>query len=174
MTEANPTAVLKTPFHPASHYRCPSDVLRDTKLSAAEKRLILSSWASDMYAVESNPSLREVPGVPHRIRLDDILSVLRQLDDGFDPPPCGGAAMRGLATRFARCSRPRRGSGEGSQREATIVGCGTMSMPISAFGFHDCKCTFRCLRRANCDYDHFGPWEAVVGSSRAGATPRAQ
>ena len=94
MTEANPTAVLKTPFHPASHYRCPSDVLRDTKLSAAEKRLILSSWASDMYAVESNPSLREVPGVPHRIRLDDILSVLRQLDDGFDPPPCGGAAMR--------------------------------------------------------------------------------
>jgi hypothetical protein len=94
MTEANRIAVLKTPFHPASHYHCPSDILRDTKLSAAEKRLILSSWASDLYAVESNPSLREVPGVPHRIRLDDVLSALRQLDDGLDPPPRGGAAMR--------------------------------------------------------------------------------
>jgi len=94
MTEANRIAVLKTPFHPASHYGSPGDVLRDAKLSAAEKRIILSSWASDVYAVESNPCLREVPGVPRRMRLDDILSALRQLDDEFDPPPRSGAAMR--------------------------------------------------------------------------------
>jgi hypothetical protein len=94
MTEANRIAALKTPFHPASHYDSPGDVLRDAKLSAAEKRIILSSWASDMYAVESDPSLRDVPGVPNRMRLNDILSTLRQLDNEFDPPPRGGAAMR--------------------------------------------------------------------------------
>ena len=42
-------------FHPVSHYDSPDDVVSDAKLSAAEKRAILSSWASDMCAVESNP-----------------------------------------------------------------------------------------------------------------------
>jgi hypothetical protein len=81
-------------FHPASHYNSLAAVLSDVKLSAAEKRVILSSWASDMYAVDSNPSLREVPGMDHRLRLSDILGALRQLDDETDPPPRGGAAMR--------------------------------------------------------------------------------
>jgi hypothetical protein len=47
-----------------------------------------------MYVVESQPALREVPGIPHRLHLDDILSALNQLDDGTDPPPRGGLAMR--------------------------------------------------------------------------------
>jgi hypothetical protein len=85
---------LKTPFHPVSHHDSPGDVLGDAKLSAAEKRTILSSWASDMYAVESNPALRDVPGLPHRLRLNDILAALRVLDRENDPPPRGGAAMR--------------------------------------------------------------------------------
>jgi hypothetical protein len=51
-------------FHPVSHYDSPDDVLNDTKLSTDEKRVILSSWASDMYVVESQPALREVPGTP--------------------------------------------------------------------------------------------------------------
>jgi hypothetical protein len=81
-------------FHPVSHYNDPGDVLRDTALSAAEKRVILSSWASDMFAVESNPTMREVPGIAHPIRLSDILSALRRLDgDDNDPPPRGGAVM---------------------------------------------------------------------------------
>ena len=79
-------------FHPVSHYDSPDDVLDDAKLSTEEKRLILSSWASDMYAVESHPALRKVPGIPHRLRLDDILAALKQLDT--DPPPRGGLAMR--------------------------------------------------------------------------------
>jgi hypothetical protein len=82
------------PFHPASHYDSPGAVLSDTKLSTAEKRVILSSWASDMYAVDSNPALREVPGLVHKLRLCDILAALRQLDDETNPPPRGGAAMR--------------------------------------------------------------------------------
>jgi hypothetical protein len=81
------------PFHPASHYNSLGEVLSDTKLSATEKRIILSSWASNMYAVDSNPALREVPGMDHRLRLSDILAALRQLDDETDPPPRGGAVM---------------------------------------------------------------------------------
>ena len=81
-------------FHPVSHYDSPDDVLNDVALSTDEKRVILSSWASDMYVVESQPAFREVPGIPHRIRLDDILAALRQLDSENDPPPRGGVAMR--------------------------------------------------------------------------------
>jgi hypothetical protein len=89
MSQANRTANNVEPFfHPVSHYGSPDDVLDDAKLSTEEKRLILSSWASDMYAVESHPALREVPGIPRRLRLDDIL------DDETDPPPRGGLAMR--------------------------------------------------------------------------------
>ena len=82
-------------FHPVSHYQSPIDLLNDTKLSRAEKRLILSSWASDMYAVESQPGLRKVPGIARPLRLADVLGALRQLDREDQPPrPRGGAAMR--------------------------------------------------------------------------------
>jgi len=95
MSEADRIANnVEAPFHPVSHYDSPDDVLDDAALSADEKRAILSSWASDMYVVESHPTLREVPGVPHRMRLDDVLSALKRLDDDIDPPPRGGLAMR--------------------------------------------------------------------------------
>ena len=87
-------------FHPVSHYDSPDGVLNDPGLSIEEKRVILSSWASDMYVVESHSALREIPGIPHRLRLDDILAALKQLDDENDPPPRGGMAMRVL--RFNR------------------------------------------------------------------------
>lgn len=87
-------------FHSVSHYDSPEDVLDDAGLSTEEKRAILSSWASDMYVVESQPTLREVPGISHRLRLDDVLAALKQLDDDPDPPPGGGLAMR--LPRFSR------------------------------------------------------------------------
>ncbi len=80
-------------FHPVSHYESPQDVLDDAGLSTDEKRAILSSWASDMYVVESQPTLREIPGMRHKLRLGDILAALKRLDD-TDPPPRGGLAMR--------------------------------------------------------------------------------
>src|ERR1700746_1975726 len=40
-----------------------------------------------------HPMLREVPGIPYRLRLDEILAALKQLDDETDPPPRGGLAM---------------------------------------------------------------------------------
>jgi hypothetical protein len=60
-----------------------------------EKRIILSSWASDMFAVESCPGLREIPGMDHPIRLAEILAALRRLDgEDDDPPRPGGVPMR--------------------------------------------------------------------------------
>ena len=95
MSQADRTANNVEPlFHPVSHYDSPDDVLRDAGLSIDEKRVILSSWASDMYVVESHPTLREIPGVPRKLHLRDILTALKRLDDGTDPPPRGGLAMR--------------------------------------------------------------------------------
>jgi hypothetical protein len=95
MSHAGRTAnIVELLFHPVSHYDSPDDVLNDATLSTGEKRVILSSWASDMYVVESHPALRQVPGIPHQIHLDDILEALKRLDDDNDPPPRGGLAMR--------------------------------------------------------------------------------
>jgi hypothetical protein len=49
-----------------------------------------------MYAVESAPSLRMIPGHAAPLRLSEILSALRSLDDD-DPPPRGGAVKRASA-----------------------------------------------------------------------------
>ncbi|MHC4049889.1 hypothetical protein [Bradyrhizobium sp. 25ACV] len=82
-------------FHPAAHYASPDDVLNDSELSVPEKRIILSSWASDMFAVESCPALREVPGMGYTLSLADILTALRRLDgEDDDPPRPGGVPMR--------------------------------------------------------------------------------
>ncbi|WP_291603437.1 hypothetical protein [Bradyrhizobium sp.] len=95
MTHINAdTTDLHPLFHPAAHYDSPTDVLNDEELTTPEKRIILSSWASDMYAVESCPGLREVPGMDHTVRLADILAALRQLDGDDDPPAPGGVPMR--------------------------------------------------------------------------------
>jgi hypothetical protein len=83
-------------LQPALHHQSPSAVLDDTDLEPFEKRAILSSWASDLYAVESYPWLRDVPGVQGMLRLSDILAALRTLDDEDDPPPRGGASRRPL------------------------------------------------------------------------------
>jgi hypothetical protein len=80
-------------FRPDAHHRSVPAVLEDPRISSDGKRAILSAWASDMYAVESSPMLRMVPGHTTPLRLSEILSALRGLDDD-DPPPRGGAAKR--------------------------------------------------------------------------------
>jgi hypothetical protein len=89
-------------LHPASAYQTPDDVLRDPTLSDAEKRVILSSWASDANVVESQPWLRQIPGADRAVPVAIILAALRRLD-GDEPPPKGGMAIRwrGLARRLA-------------------------------------------------------------------------
>ncbi len=99
-------------FRPASHYDSPDDVLNDGGLSVAEKRVILSSWASDMYTIESCPWLRKVPGMTQPVRLSDILAALRQLDpeDDDDPPPRGAGAMRVVPLTRLKLLRQRGGA----------------------------------------------------------------
>jgi hypothetical protein len=75
-----------------SGYRTIEAVLHDDSLDVQQKRAILSSWASDLFAVESCPWLRDVPGVAAPLRVGDIFAALRSLDD--DPPPRGGACIR--------------------------------------------------------------------------------
>jgi hypothetical protein len=89
-------------LQPAIHHQSAADVLNDPDLEVFEKRIILSSWASDLYAVESLPWLREVPGVSNRLRLSDILAALRSLDDDDEPPRPGGATMRIAGSRNQR------------------------------------------------------------------------
>jgi len=44
------------------------------------KRMVLAAWASDRFAVESQPALRKPPELPHPIPIDDVLAALRELD----------------------------------------------------------------------------------------------
>ena len=97
---------LDNAYHPVSHYDSPHAVLRDHALSTAEKRAILSSWASDIYAVESAPGLRKIPGVPQPMRLAYILAALRQLDEDDGPPRPGGVPMRIARGTEAEAARP--------------------------------------------------------------------
>jgi hypothetical protein len=80
-------------FHPDAHHQSVAAVMADSKLSRDEKRGILSAWASDMYAVESLPEMRMIPGHASPIRLTVILAALRKLDPD-DPPPRGGLGQK--------------------------------------------------------------------------------
>jgi hypothetical protein len=94
-------AVVAFP-NPSAGLVDPDQVLRARALSRAEKRAVLASWASDAYAVESKPWLRQIPGRTEPIALAAILDSLRRLDDEPDPPPKGG-----MAIRLADLQRPR-------------------------------------------------------------------
>jgi hypothetical protein len=104
------TGGVNARYHPVSHYSSPTDVLRDEALSASEKRIILSSWASDMYAVDSRPALRKIPGISQPVLLRDILTALRQLDEDHpsrrrDTAAAGAKQVRVSFGSFARWSR---------------------------------------------------------------------
>ena len=86
-------------FVPGSRYDGPAHVMADPDLSNADKREILSSWASDMYAVESAPALRKIPGIRKPIRIYDILGALRELDErqSIRRDTTAGRPLRGTA-----------------------------------------------------------------------------
>ncbi len=74
-------------LNPAKFYARPHDVLIDQSLSIIEKRAILSSWASDACAVDSNPTLRKPPEASEAIAFDDIMDALKTLDEADERPP---------------------------------------------------------------------------------------
>lgn len=73
-------AALERWLRPAVGFAHPRDVLKDPLLDAAEKRAVLSSWASDASAVQDEPSLRWLLGTAEPVPLTDIREALERLD----------------------------------------------------------------------------------------------
>jgi hypothetical protein len=81
-------------LHPGTVFTHPRDVVADPKLSLAEKRAILASWASDASAIASCPALRAPDGLKAPVHIDEILDALRSLDENDPRNPPGGKPMR--------------------------------------------------------------------------------
>ena len=58
----------------------PVEVVEDPSLSVAEKRAILAEWASDRSAVESYPTLRQLPGTTFPVTFSSIMEARDSLD----------------------------------------------------------------------------------------------
>jgi hypothetical protein len=67
-------------LRPAVGFQHPGEVVKDPTLAAAEKRAILSSWASDACAVTDRPHLRWPVGVEAPVLLDEVLEAMARLD----------------------------------------------------------------------------------------------
>jgi hypothetical protein len=67
-------------LRPAVGFRHPMDVVKDPDLDLADKRAILSSWASDACAAEGRPELRWLIGTDAPVRVGEVLQALRRLD----------------------------------------------------------------------------------------------
>jgi hypothetical protein len=93
MSRVNHLQTNSVQFYVDAHHGSVDAVMTDRNLSGGEKRAILSAWASDMYAVESSPEMRMIPGHAEPVRLRDILHALRSLDHD-DPPPGGAVSMK--------------------------------------------------------------------------------
>jgi hypothetical protein len=67
-------------LRPAVGFSHPLEVLKDPDLGIADKRAILSSWASDACAVEGRPEWRWLLGTDAPVPLADVAQALRRLD----------------------------------------------------------------------------------------------
>jgi hypothetical protein len=67
-------------LRPALGFNRPADVLKDPLLDGAEKRAILSSWASDACAVQGHPELRWFIGSDGPVPLNEVTEALSRLD----------------------------------------------------------------------------------------------
>jgi hypothetical protein len=85
---------LNALLHPGTVFSHPRDVVTDPKLSLAEKRAILASWASDASAIASCPALRAPDGLKAPLHIDEILEALQALDGEGPHNPPGGKPMR--------------------------------------------------------------------------------
>ena len=63
-------------LHPGTVFDHPNEVVANPRLSLAEKRAILASWASDASAIASCPALRAPQGLKAPVSIDAILEAL--------------------------------------------------------------------------------------------------
>ncbi|WP_136626245.1 hypothetical protein [Bradyrhizobium macuxiense] len=92
---------FRLPTRGGQKYEHPRDLLRAPGLTAAEKRSILACWASDAFAVASNPALRAPPELNSPVPVSDILDALRALDDPREPPGGRPARLRSTERHVA-------------------------------------------------------------------------
>ena len=87
----------------------PIDVVKAPSLSVDDKRAILAVWASDFYTVESKPALRQLPGTPEPVFIDEVQAALKELDRRLvcDGSRVQAACFIDLASRLAACSTDR-------------------------------------------------------------------
>jgi hypothetical protein len=106
-TSTNPNPNSTDRLSAGRRFLVPRDVLRDAALSIAEKRAMLSFWASDANVVPDAPSLRQLEG-GIAVSIDDILNALKSLDTpsaiGVLWWPRAPERRRGTARRWLRRS----------------------------------------------------------------------
>ena len=73
-------AALERWLRPAVGFGRPRDVLKDPMLDLAEKRAVLSSWASDASAVQDQPTMRWLLGTPEPVPRWEVREALDRLD----------------------------------------------------------------------------------------------
>jgi hypothetical protein len=71
---------LKNLLRNNRRFAFPHEVVEDPSLSVAEKRAILSEWASDASAIESFPTLRLLPGTSFPVTFSAVMDARDQLD----------------------------------------------------------------------------------------------
>jgi hypothetical protein len=93
-------------LHPAKHFGHPRDVLAADDIGDDEKRAILASWASDIFAIESIPALRLYPGTDKAVSYDEIIGALKTLDK-HDRQPGEQDASSSFDIQRTRRRRPQ-------------------------------------------------------------------
>lgn len=101
-------------LHPAQAFEHPSHVVNDPDLTLNEKRAILSAWASDACAVDSEPGLRRSPSGKPPVPFDDVMDALRILDKQAAGQSGDSARYRRLVRRQRRADREWPGTGQQS------------------------------------------------------------
>ena len=122
-------AALDQWLRPGVGFNHPRDVLKDPLLSAAEKRAVLSSWASDASAVADAPYMRWLWGTPEPVLLADVRDALHRLatmapvdqwtpDDPLRVIKVSPRGERWIVTLDGRRRGPRYASGRAAEAAA--------------------------------------------------------
>ncbi len=74
------SGALALGVRPGVGFTIPDDVLKDPHLTHAEKREILASWASDVSAVQDEPTLRWLLGTPEPVPFAEVRDALLRLE----------------------------------------------------------------------------------------------
>ena len=59
----------------------PRELVEHPQLEPEVKRAILASWASDAFAVRSQPAQRKPPELPYPVTVASVLAALNRLDE---------------------------------------------------------------------------------------------